>query len=72
MNKRNQEKPNQFSKFRIASISKPMTAVANIRRGEKTIHKKWDYNIGILSGDLLMIIANKMSGLAVATSGTYA
>ncbi len=33
---------------------------ANIRRGEKTIHKKWDYNIGILSGDLLMIIANKM------------
>ena len=33
---------------------------ANIRRGKKTIHKKWNYNIGILSGDLLMIIANKM------------
>ena len=33
---------------------------ANIRRGEKTIHNKWNNNIGILSGDLLMIFAYKM------------
>ena len=33
---------------------------ANIRRGEKTIHNKWNKNIGILSGDLLMIFAYKM------------
>ena len=33
---------------------------ATLRRGEKTIHNKWNYNIGILSGDLLMIIANKI------------
>ena len=33
---------------------------ATFRRGEKTIHNKWSYNIGILSGDLLMIIANKI------------
>lgn len=28
LNKRNPEKPNQFSQFRIASVSKPMTAIA--------------------------------------------
>lgn len=33
---------------------------ADIRRGYKTIHKKWNKNIGILSGDLLMIFAYKM------------
>ena len=33
---------------------------ATFRRGEKTIHNKWNYNIGILSGDLLMVIANKI------------
>ena len=33
---------------------------ANIRRGEKTVHSKWNNNIGILSGDLLMIFAYKM------------
>ena len=33
---------------------------ANIRRGEKTVHNKWNNNIGILSGDLLMIFAYKM------------
>ena len=31
-----------------------------MRRGKVTIHKKWDQNIGILSGDLLMIFAYKM------------
>ena len=31
-----------------------------MRRGKVTIHKKWDQNIGILSGDLLMIFAFKM------------
>jgi|TARA_B110000037_G_scaffold207164_1_gene253851 CubicO group peptidase (beta-lactamase class C family) len=35
LNKRNQEKPNQFSKFRIASISKPMTAIAIFQLYEK-------------------------------------
>ena len=33
---------------------------ADIRRGEVTIHKKWNKNIGILTGDLLMIFAYKM------------
>lgn len=33
---------------------------ATFRRGEKTIHNKWNNNIGILSGDLLMILANKL------------
>ena len=33
---------------------------ADMRRGKITIHKKWDQNIGILSGDLLMIFAFKM------------
>ena len=33
---------------------------AKIRRGEKTIHSKWNNNVGILSGDLLMIFAYKM------------
>ena len=33
---------------------------ANLRRGNKTIHKKWNKNIGILSGDLLMIFANDL------------
>ncbi len=30
---------------------------ADIRRGKKTVHKKWNKNIGILSGDILMIYA---------------
>ena len=33
---------------------------AKMRRGEKTVHEKWNKNIGILSGDLLMIFAFKM------------
>ena len=33
---------------------------APIRRGKKTIHEKWNKNIGILSGDLLMILAYNM------------
>ena len=33
---------------------------ADMRRGKVTIHKKWDQNIGILSGDLLIIFALKM------------
>ncbi len=30
---------------------------ADLRRGKKTVHKKWDENIAILSGDALMILA---------------
>ena len=30
---------------------------ASIRRGKTTVHKKWDINTGILSGDALMILA---------------
>ncbi|PKP12568.1 MAG: polyprenyl synthetase [Bacteroidetes bacterium HGW-Bacteroidetes-3] len=30
---------------------------APIRRGEETVHKKWDINTGILSGDAMMIMA---------------
>jgi len=37
LNKRNQDKPNQFSQFRIASVSKPMTAVAILQLYEKGI-----------------------------------
>jgi len=33
---------------------------SKLRRGKQTIHNKWNNNIGILSGDLLMIIANKI------------
>ena len=37
LNKRNQEIPNQFSKFRIASISKTMTAIAIFQLHERNI-----------------------------------
>jgi geranylgeranyl diphosphate synthase type II len=33
---------------------------ASLRRGNDTVHNKWNKNIGILSGDLLMIFAFKM------------
>ena len=33
---------------------------ATLRRGKKTVHEKWNKNIGVLSGDLLMIFAFKM------------
>jgi len=33
---------------------------ASLRRGNETVHNKWNKNIGILSGDLLMIFAFKM------------
>ena len=33
---------------------------ADLRRGEITVHKKWNKNIGILSGDILMIYAYKL------------
>ncbi|MDP3313616.1 MAG: polyprenyl synthetase family protein [Lutibacter sp.] len=32
---------------------------APLRRGEETVHKKWDVNTGILSGDAMMIMAYK-------------
>lgn len=33
---------------------------ASLRRGKETVHEKWDENIGILSGDALMILSNQM------------
>ena len=33
---------------------------ASLRRGNDTVHNKWNKNIGVLSGDLLMIFAFKM------------
>ncbi|BAO55097.1 polyprenyl synthetase family protein [Nonlabens marinus] len=30
---------------------------ADLRRGQPTVHKKWDVNTGILSGDAMMILA---------------
>ena len=33
---------------------------ASLRRGNETVHNKWNKNIGVLSGDLLMIFAFKM------------
>jgi geranylgeranyl diphosphate synthase type II len=32
---------------------------APLRRGEKTVHEKWDINTGILSGDAMLILAYK-------------
>ena len=32
---------------------------APIRRGKETVHKKWDVNTGILSGDAMMILASQ-------------
>ena len=32
---------------------------ADLRRGHETVHKKWDLNTGILSGDTLMIMSNQ-------------
>lgn len=32
---------------------------APIRRGQTTVHEKWDLNTGILSGDAMMILANR-------------
>ena len=32
---------------------------ADLRRGNQTVHKKWDLNTGILSGDALMIMSNQ-------------
>ncbi|WP_111708951.1 polyprenyl synthetase family protein [Lutibacter citreus] len=32
---------------------------APIRRGAETVHKKWDINTGILSGDAMMILASQ-------------
>jgi geranylgeranyl diphosphate synthase type II len=33
---------------------------ASLRRGKKTVHIKWNQNIGILSGDALMILSYQM------------
>ncbi len=33
---------------------------ADLRRGSQTVHSKWNENIGILSGDALMILSYKM------------
>jgi len=35
---------------------------ATLRRGKETVHKKWDENTGILSGDALMILSNQLLG----------
>ncbi len=33
---------------------------APIRRGKTTVHKKWDLNTGILSGDAMMLMTNQL------------
>ncbi len=33
---------------------------APLRRGQETVHKKWDLNTGILSGDAMMILAYQL------------
>src|SRR5690606_1305979 len=33
---------------------------APLRRGRQTVHEKWDVNIGILSGDLMLIKAYQL------------
>jgi len=42
---------------------------ASLRRGKETVHKKWNENIGILSGDALMILSYQM--LEVYESDTF-
>ena len=33
---------------------------APLRRGQKTVHEKWNLNVGILSGDAMLILAYKL------------
>lgn len=33
---------------------------APLRRGEKTVHEKWDINTGILSGDVMLVMAYQL------------
>lgn len=33
---------------------------APLRRGELTVHEKWDLNTGILSGDAMLVLANQL------------
>ena len=33
---------------------------APLRRGEKTVHEKWDLNTGILSGDAMLVLSNQL------------
>ena len=33
---------------------------ADLRRGKETVHKKWDLNTGVLSGDAMMLMTNKL------------
>ena len=33
---------------------------APLRRGQKTVHEKWDINTGILSGDAMLILAYQL------------
>jgi len=33
---------------------------ASLRRGNKTVHEKWDLNTGILSGDAMLVLSNQL------------
>jgi len=33
---------------------------APLRRGQKTVHEKWDLNTGILSGDAMLVLSNQL------------
>ena len=33
---------------------------APLRRGQQTVHEKWDINTGILSGDAMLIMAYQL------------
>ena len=41
---------------------------APLRRGEQTVHKKWDENIGILSGDILYAVSNQVIAKSINNS----
>ncbi len=41
---------------------------SDLRRGKPTVHKKWNENTAILSGDTMLMIAYKLFGNNVATS----
>jgi len=43
---------------------------SDLRRGNQTVHKKWDENTAILSGDTMLILAYKMFAEACAKNDT--
>ena len=53
-----QQNPNTFEVFHNFSlVHDDIMDAAPLRRGNVTVHEKWDLNRGILSGDAMLILA---------------